>query len=287
MFEHVVVGADFSDGGLALIRSLPGLRRLGTTRLRLVHSTGVRHPTIGLVGQLASTRQRLEEIRHTLKNEGFEVAVEVVMGDPARELTRIAVERGGSLIMVGSRSHSRVQEAFIGSVTSGVIRLSPIPTLVHHIPPEPEAEDHPGGILLDIRNVVFPTDLSAGPERAFARLEEIAGNREISSYLLLHIRETSEDESNATREDPVGETMRRMAGRLRNLGAGSVEIEILTGDPATEIVRAADSRGQSLIVMATHGKGVIADAILGSVSHEVVRRTRLPVLLIPARSRSA
>ena len=35
------------------------------------------------------------------------------------------------------------------------------------------------------------------------------------------------------------------------------------------------------IVMGTHGKGIIANAFLGSVAKQVLRRTRMPVFIIP------
>jgi len=35
--------------------------------------------------------------------------------------------------------------------------------------------------------------------------------------------------------------------------------------------------------MATHGRGAVFDLLVGSVSHAVLRDSRVPVLLVPAR----
>jgi nucleotide-binding universal stress UspA family protein len=56
------------------------------------------------------------------------------------------------------------------------------------------------------------------------------------------------------------------------------------GEPASQIVTAAEKEGCDLIAMATHGHTFLADIILGSVASGVRHKTALPVLLIQAGS---
>jgi nucleotide-binding universal stress UspA family protein len=56
--------------------------------------------------------------------------------------------------------------------------------------------------------------------------------------------------------------------------------ELLTGDPSDEIVAYADSIDADLIVVGSRGHGVIASALLGSISRGVLRETRRPVLVV-------
>jgi nucleotide-binding universal stress UspA family protein len=51
------------------------------------------------------------------------------------------------------------------------------------------------------------------------------------------------------------------------------------GDPAEEILRLADERSASLVVVASHDRGPVARALLGSVSGRVAARARCPVLI--------
>lgn len=57
--------------------------------------------------------------------------------------------------------------------------------------------------------------------------------------------------------------------------------EVVEGDPTTEILRKADELGVDLVVMGTHGKGLLEHAFLGSVAEKVLHRIKIPVLTIP------
>jgi nucleotide-binding universal stress UspA family protein len=50
-----------------------------------------------------------------------------------------------------------------------------------------------------------------------------------------------------------------------------------------EIVRLAEERQADLVVMATHGRGFISHAILGSTAERVLRRAPCPVLIVRER----
>ena len=59
--------------------------------------------------------------------------------------------------------------------------------------------------------------------------------------------------------------------------------EIVAGNPADEIVAYADSVGADLTVLGSRGRGPVAGTLLGSVSREVLRESRRPVLVVPGR----
>ena len=58
------------------------------------------------------------------------------------------------------------------------------------------------------------------------------------------------------------------------------EIIVERGNPAEQIVRVADDRNCDIIVMGSHGHGVIEDALLGSTARRVLRLATKPVLVV-------
>lgn len=64
------------------------------------------------------------------------------------------------------------------------------------------------------------------------------------------------------------------------LGARNVETHWTEGAAAHEIVRVARDLHVDLVVVGTHGRGVIARAILGSTADRVIRSAHCPVLVV-------
>jgi len=72
--------------------------------------------------------------------------------------------------------------------------------------------------------------------------------------------------------------------RKEELRADGLEVQsiLICGNPAREVLAAADQEQCDLIAMATHGHRFISDLIRGSVASEVHHRARVPVLLVRA-----
>lgn len=75
--------------------------------------------------------------------------------------------------------------------------------------------------------------------------------------------------------EAAGQTVvRNAAARVRSAG-GTVEVEeVLVGNPAEEIVAAADARGCGCAIMGRRGLGNIGGLLMGSVSHKVGHLTK-------------
>jgi nucleotide-binding universal stress UspA family protein len=63
-------------------------------------------------------------------------------------------------------------------------------------------------------------------------------------------------------------------------GIGTDEIIVKRGNPVEEILKQAEEINCDLIVMGTHGHGTLADAMIGSTARRVVRRSKVPVLVV-------
>jgi nucleotide-binding universal stress UspA family protein len=61
------------------------------------------------------------------------------------------------------------------------------------------------------------------------------------------------------------------------------EGEVLQGDPAQELLRASEEWPAELLVLGRVGHSGLAKVILGSVAEKVVRKAKIPVLVVPAK----
>jgi len=74
--------------------------------------------------------------------------------------------------------------------------------------------------------------------------------------------------------------LRGVQARLREGGTRLSSAVTLTGDPGPALAQYAQEMAIGLVVMATHGRGGIRRAWLGSVADHLIRHLEIPVLLV-------
>lgn len=109
-----------------------------------------------------------------------------------------------------------------------------------------------------------------------------------SSVILIHVadgwaarnqKELRLRESEEMRSDRA--YLEKCAAELEAAGVNADPL-LASGDPAEEIVAAAEREHVDLIAMATHGHRLLNDIVRGSVANEVRHRSKIPVLLVRA-----
>jgi nucleotide-binding universal stress UspA family protein len=63
----------------------------------------------------------------------------------------------------------------------------------------------------------------------------------------------------------------------------AVEVKLALGDPATELIRAAEDQAVDLIAMSTHGHRYLSDLLHGATADRVRHLVKVPVLLLRAQ----
>ena len=83
-----------------------------------------------------SYRQRLEEdLRRSVPAPaGVSTQYLLAAGEPAREISRVAREHSGDLIVMGTHGSSGLSRLLMGSIAEHVIRLASCPVLVSKCP---------------------------------------------------------------------------------------------------------------------------------------------------------
>ena len=151
-------------------------------------------------------------------------------------------------------------------------------------------------MIPEIKRILYTTDLS--PNSAYALRYAInSAIKHDADIIILHVVEEmapffEEERLKEISERKINEAMDRIRKRLKIFCDRELKdnpecedrvdsIEVCQGYPPEEILRKADELNCDVIVMGTHGKGIIRHSFLGSAAQKVLRRVRKPVFIIP------
>jgi nucleotide-binding universal stress UspA family protein len=138
--------------------------------------------------------------------------------------------------------------------------------------------------------IVVGTDGSKGSEAALSKGFDLATRLGAKVLVVAVTAHVSDLLGGSVYQHKLSEHLDRVhaaldAARTMAEEAGvEAEFEIFDGDPAEEIAMIAESRDADLVVVGTRGHGGIAGSLLGSVSADVVRRSKRPVVVVHERS---
>jgi nucleotide-binding universal stress UspA family protein len=159
-------------------------------------------------------------------------------------------------------------------------------------------------MIPSIKNILYATDLSKNSAYAF-RYAVTSAQKHNATIHILYVMETMPaateglisqyiggDKLKKMRKETEEHMVEKIRERLRQFAARELKrdpktlkrvlsIDVVHGDPAAEILRMAEELDADVVIMGTHGKGVIGHAFLGSVSEQVLHRIRKPVYIIP------
>lgn len=148
------------------------------------------------------------------------------------------------------------------------------------------------------KRILLPLDGSALAEQALEMAVQLSRTAQAEIYLLRVVTplaksyragsssisaiETAEDMLKQMARDYLAD----IADRLKQEGV-TVQAAVHTGTPYREIARFVEKNKIDLIVMASRGETGLTRWLLGSVTDNVVRGVKTPVLVVPAQSEAA
>jgi nucleotide-binding universal stress UspA family protein len=246
---------------------------------------GYAHLAIREAKLRGAARTHLDQLSSQLTlPENVIASKEVRDGAPAMEIGAAAEERKIDLVVIASRGLGTFPRSMIGSTAERVVRHAQCPVLaVHHPGDEPPPAFAPGCI-------VVTTDFSARSQKAFAYAAAMA--REFGSKLLvLHVvpehlpPEFSQLGLLFQEETLFREALRKLPEFCAAAFPHDSRFEtvVARGAVAHTILKTAEEEQADLIVMATHGHTGLKHFFLGSVTENVVRHARCPVLAVRER----
>jgi nucleotide-binding universal stress UspA family protein len=139
------------------------------------------------------------------------------------------------------------------------------------------------------KKILFPTDFSDVSKKAVKYIKQLkgAGAQEV---IILHVIDEKELlvlsrvagqylQITAQIEKEVAQEMAAIDAEMTAEGF-RVKLKVKTGRPFTEIMATATEEKVSLIIMGSHGRSNIEEMLMGSVSENVIRHARVPLLVI-------
>lgn len=186
---------------------------------------------------------------------------------PALAVARYLDNQPADLLVVATAGREGVARWLRGSVAEAMARWSRTMTLFVPTDAERSVVSLADGNLT-LRNVLIPVDHTPDPRAAieFARRAAEVMSDDKVTITLLHVG----DEKGMPNVGIENGTQWRFARMQRE------------GDPVDEIIAAAERVRADLIVMPTEGRHGVFDALRGSTTERVLRRSRCPVLAVPA-----
>jgi universal stress protein A len=142
--------------------------------------------------------------------------------------------------------------------------------------------------MIAVKRILVPHDFSETSEAAVRHAVALARTFQAQIYVL-HVGEKAQNDLET--EFPLGldgAVQDATRERLLRILTPAEQVELnpqfalCPGTPAHEIVRFATDEDIDMIVMGTHGRGVIGHVVLGSVAEKVVRTAPCPVLTVRA-----
>jgi nucleotide-binding universal stress UspA family protein len=292
MFRKILFPTDFSQHAAKTMECLPVLKKAGAEEVVLLHvidrSAALQWQSVDLplLERLKKgAKENLLSAKKQLEAAGLKNDVRVEVGNPFEEIVRVAREEAVSLIIMGSHGKRLSQEMLLGSVSENVLRHTPVPLLIEKFRMVEELGEQKCKFFCEeiFKKILYPTDFSdcAGKALKYVKKLRFAGAEEV---VILHVQDVKKILPHLSHKMPEfnridQERLDKIREELVKLGF-SVKTLLKEGVPFLEIEKTAAEESVFMVVLGSHGRSAVAEALLGSVSGKVVRRIKLPVLVI-------
>ncbi|MGA9574586.1 MAG: universal stress protein [Lysobacterales bacterium] len=143
-------------------------------------------------------------------------------------------------------------------------------------------------------NIIVAVDLSPASAKVIEAAHGVAELTGVSIYVL-HVIESEPDyiafaaspelqRSKIATDFPIEHgALQTLVEKLQDDGLDAEGI-LLRGPAVDTTLSEADRLGAGLIVVGTHGHAAVYDVLVGSCSAGIIRKSKLPVLVVPVRN---
>jgi nucleotide-binding universal stress UspA family protein len=210
---------------------------------------------------IEKARKQLEKAVQDPRYSAIEVNGELRVGNAFHGMRTIIAENKVDLVVMGTSTHSKLEEMLIGTNTEKVVRTAKCPVLTVNKKP----------ISTNFKNIVYASAL-AKDEEVFSRIVKRSQQLYNSTIHLVRINTPGDFQRDGIAKDAMDRFAKKMGLKNYTINVYN-DLNVEEG-----IIRYADSVDADMIAMATHGRTGFAHVIAGSVAEDVVSHAKRPVL---------
>jgi nucleotide-binding universal stress UspA family protein len=298
-FKHVLCPVDFSDSSTRSLDHAAALARWYDSKLTVLHVVPTFEPMpvrgeLGYPIQVVNPwthEEVVAEMRRQLDAAGVppDAVLTACAGDTSTTIIDEAVTSSADLIVMGTHGRRGFKRLLLGSVTETVLREAPCPVLT--VPPQAPAASTR---VVVFKRILCPIDFSPSSLQALGFALDLARQSNGTLTLLNVIEWLAEEDPMVSAHFNVSEVRGHMREdaehRLHALVAAEsrtwceIKNVVAFGRAQREILRAAETKPQDLIVMGAQGRGGVGLALFGSTTQQVLRGASSPVLTVRGTS---
>jgi nucleotide-binding universal stress UspA family protein len=275
MLDRILLPIDFSEQSMMMVDCADELKQLGSKHITLLHVTKGR-------GITADDRKRLEDMEAKLHDLGIEARAVIRPGDVVQIIAEEAEDENVDMIAMASGGKGRREEFFVGSTSFALLRVTSKPVLLDKLP-EMQHEGKPKECRIGVhlfRRALIAIDLPACSGNLETLISKLC-DRGLKSAVLLHVIDSTKYRvDDNLRFRAVQRELEDFRDRMAK-GECKVIPHVHYGTPAYNILEVQREMDASLIVLGTKQRSYLAGLTLGSTSEEVVRKSTVPLLVVP------
>ncbi|MGE3268770.1 MAG: universal stress protein [Chloroflexota bacterium] len=226
----------------------------------------------------------LDTYAATVAGDSVQVETRVVDAPADVAILEAAAEQDVDLIVMSTHGRGGLGRWIYGSVADAILRDAPVPVLI--VPPHGLTQwsaDAPMKILVPLDGSELAT-AAVAPAAALA--DRLNATLVLGSVVTFPHYAAYAEGYAFVDPDPTDSLLTSARDYLHEVAAGlqqqgrTVEISATYGSPFFGVAMMATDISASMIVMATHGRGGLARAVMGSVATATLRQSEVPVLLV-------
>jgi nucleotide-binding universal stress UspA family protein len=299
----ILCATDFSKPADAAFRLAAWLSRWAGGTLEIVNVVPVRAIESSALVEDAPIvegeirRRALEKLNQLAasiaQGANLHATTSILEGTPDEAILTHARLTGADLVVIGADSRSRIERALLGSTAARTVRSAPVPVLI--VPAEQEgtppwASGRDGGRL----SVVAAVDDRPASAGAIGFLKQLRKNIACDVTVLRLYWPPEEyrrlgltGDRNLVTPDPdvvadIERSLRSAIGELPGAGTTTFAIEPTWGEPASQLLEAARTKGCDLVVVGTESRHGLSRLVHPPVAERMARAARsMPVLFVP------